>query len=233
MASAEIPVLLVEPDPLVREMLQAALRIHRANLAPVATDDPQQALRLARETEFRLIVSEAEVPTPEEGQRFFHRLAEALPETPILALTEGSRAALSVLIELDLAVVTKPLDMDHLLRRVDQLLEQRSVSRVRGIGLESLLQVLKAERKTCRIAVQCHGNRGRLGLQEGRLVHAETARASGIAALFETLGWREPVLRIVNGDTVERTIEIDLDSLLLRFCVESDHQRREAEGGRD
>jgi|CXWL01.1.fsa_nt_gi DNA-binding response OmpR family regulator len=238
MASAEIPILLVEPEPLVREMLQAALRLHRGHLAPVAAAGPQEALRLAAQAEFKLVVSEMEIPTPAEGHRLLRRLAEMLPGTPILALTEGSRAALSALIDLDVAVVTKPTDMDHLLRRVDELLDRQTGSFVRGISLEGLLQVLKAERKTCRVVVQGRDAGGllvdaRLGFIAGRLVHAETTVARGPAALFEALGWREPVLRIGAGDTEERTIEADLDSLLLRFCVEIDHRRHEAEGGWD
>ncbi|MDX1999372.1 MAG: response regulator [Thermoanaerobaculia bacterium] len=233
MPSDQIPVLLVEPDPLMREMLQATLRLHGGHFAPVAAGGVQEALFLAPQAAFRLVVCTLELPTAAEGGQLLRRLAEILPGAPLLALTEGSRGALSALIELDAAVVLKPLDIDHLLRRVDALLERQGDSHVRGISLEGLLQVLAVERKTCRLLVQGQGEQGpvaaRLGLVAGRLVHAETVRETGTAALFEALGWREPTLRILAGDTAERTIDGDLDSLLLRYCIEADHRRRESD----
>lgn len=238
MATTTIPVLIVEPDPLFREMLAAALRLHRRDLVAASAAGPFEALRMASQAEFQLVICEMEIPTPDEGHRLLLRLGEKLPGTPILALTEGSRAALSALIDLDVAVVTKPPDMDHILRRVDELLDRRTGSLVRGISLESLLQVLRAERKTCSVVVQARGPRGpvdaRLGVVAGRLVHAQTAQRRGVEALYEALEASQPLLRIRGEETSERSIDADLDGLLLRFCVEVDHQRRAAaEGTRD
>lgn len=231
MSSADIPILLVEPDPLVGEMLPAALRLHRKELRPVVVPDAATALQLAPTADFRLILCALELPAPEDGVALLAHLAELLPSTPRLVLTEGSRAALAALIDLEVAVVTRPPDMDHLLRRVDQLLDERGGSLVRGIRLEGLLQMLRGERTSCRILARARDGEGRLVLADGRLVHAETARAQGVEALFEILRWPEPLVRIVPGETAERTVEGDLEGLLLRFYVEADHRRREAEGG--
>lgn len=231
MPSTDVPVLLVEPDLLLSEMLQAALRLHRTGLDPMIARSPREALELAGQHEFQLVLSEVALPTPGDGQRLVRGLNELLPMTPILVLFDGPATALASLLDLDVTVVTKPPDMDHLLWRVDQLLERSGGSLVRGISLEGLLQMLEAERKTCRVVVSARGDEGRLWLVGGRLVHAETASASGVEALFETLSWATPVLRIVSGRATERTVEADLQSLLLQFCVEADHRRRDGDGG--
>lgn len=228
-----LPVLVVEPDPLIGEILAGALRLHRVPLEPTTAGGVAGALELAREADFRLIVCELELPTPGEGAQLIRRLGELLPGIPVLVLTSGSQAALAALLDLEVAVVTKPPDMDHLLRRVDQLLDLHGDSRVRGIRLEGLLQVLEAERKSCRIVVQARQGEAHLGLVTGRLVHAETARERGTTALFEALRWPDPVLRIRDGEPSERTIEAPLEGLLLRFYVESDHARHAAEGAAD
>lgn len=226
-----VPVLIVEEDPLLGEMLEAALRLHRPELVTAVATSLGEALELAGQREFRLVVSDLGRPAPLAAPDFVARLHRLLPATPVLVLTGGSKEALAALLELDVAVITKPLDMDHLLRRVDQLLERRGGSLVQGVSLESLLQLLEAEFKTCRVGVSAKAGEGWLWLIEGRLVHAEAASRRGVDALFAVLGWREPVLRIVNEVSPARSIDRDLRSLLLDYCVDLDHRTRDVQLG--
>lgn len=225
------PVLVIEPEPLLAEMLIASLRLHRAALNPRLAQSLEAGLAAARDHDFRLVVVDVGAASPGHGAPFLAELHHLRPLTPVLALAESSTAALSALLDFDVAVVTKPPDIDHLLRRVDQLLERRAGGLPREISLAGLLQMLELERKTCRITASSTAGEGRLWLTDGELAHAETAAARGVEALFQILGWEEPVLRIVGESSPERSVHRDLRGLLLRFCVEQDHRHRDLELG--
>lgn len=230
-ALAATPVLLVEGDPLLAEMLTATLKLHRGELEPRLATDFDTALKLAKEMELALILVDFGASVSSSGRDLLTALARLQPLAPVLALAEGSTEALTTLLDFDLTVVTKPPDIDHLLRRVDQLLERRAGSLLREIHLASLLQMLESERKTCRITASGRESEGRLWLEDGQLVHAESPSAEGVAALFEMLSWEEPVLRIHRQASPKHTVHRELRGLLLRFCVEQDHRQRDSEAG--
>jgi DNA-binding response OmpR family regulator len=235
-ADGRLTVLILEPDPLVGEMLGASVRLHRADLEIVLTTEPAQALQVAEQRELQLVLSEIALPSLLAGRALLAELRRRLPLTPLLVLTTPSSEALATVLELEVAVLTKPLDVDHLLRRVDALLARRHDSVVQGIGLESLLQLLELERKTCRLRVSSRRAEGELWLVGGRLVHGEAEDAVGPAALFAMLRWEQPLLRIDEApamppEPAKRTIDRDLQSLLLSFFVDEDHRRRDLERG--
>lgn len=230
-SAVHLPVLVVEPEPLLAEMLIATLRLQRAALQPQWVQSFEAGLAAAHERDFRLVVVDVGGASADQGPRFLTELYHLRPLTPVLVLAESSTAALSALLDFDVAVVTKPPDIDHLLRRIDQLLERRTGSLLREISLASLLQMLELERKTCRITASSEAGEGRLWLTDGQLAHAETAASRGVEALFQILGWEAPELRIVGESSPERSVHRDLRGLLLRYCVEQDHRRRDLELG--
>jgi|CXWL01.1.fsa_nt_gi DNA-binding response OmpR family regulator len=149
--AARIRLLLVEPDSFLRELLVASLGLHDRRLEITQADEPLGAYEAVLREDLDLIITEASFPGG-SSREYLPRLRRLASHLPILVLTAEANEALRASPDLD-AVVRKPPEMDHLLHRVDQLLDLQRTSVVRGFALESFVQVLETERKTCTLLV--------------------------------------------------------------------------------
>ncbi len=221
-------ILIVESDPLLREILGSGLALHNPRYRTVAVADPAAAYQALAAAELDLIVATLDQPLRTDQVRFLERVREVVPHVPVLLLSEVGPASLPGEAVYD-ALLPKPPDMDELLAQADRLLRRSRQSFVRGIGLASLLQVIHLERKSCTLTVTGGANRGRLGLQLGKLVHARAGQLAGREAFFAILGWPNPVMSIDDGyDEPAEPVNLEgqVEQLLLEFYVNEDHRRR-------
>jgi hypothetical protein len=227
-------VVLLDPEPLRRELVAQAIRLHDPSVAVLEVASSLDAVAIAQRRAVALfIVAESEASRLTRRSEELHR---ELPGVPIVGLLDGEAAG--PVAGLD-AVLGAPLDLDRILAVAGDLLEATESS-VRGLGLEAVLQLLQQERKTCRVLLEGSGGGwGVVHLRAGRLIHAETRELSGTAALFEMLGWSCDAIRVRERASIPRaSIHEDLTLLLLEHAVRRDHRRTgamadgvEAEGG--
>lgn len=225
-------ILIVESDPLLREILGSGLALHNPRYRTVAVADPAAAYQALAAAELDLILAALDQPRRIDQVRIFERLREVVPHVPVLMLSESGSGDVPDEAACD-AILPKPPDMDELLAQADRLLRRSRQSFVRGIGLASLLQVIHLERKTCTLTVTGGASRGRLGLRLGQLVHAKARTGeellAGREAFFAILGWPNPVMSIDDGcdERAEpANLEGQVEQLLLEFYVNEDHRRR-------
>jgi DNA-binding response OmpR family regulator len=218
-------ILIVETDPLLREILASGLHLHNRRYRATAVADPGEAYAALAAAEYDLVLAGLDLPLAPDLLRFLALLRQVLPYLPVLLMTEEAPGALSAAVSYD-ASLRRPPDMDELLAQVDRLLRRSRQSVVRGISLTSLLQVIQMDRKTCTLSVSGGGGHGLIGLREGEVVHAQTGRASGKEALFAILGWSSPVLTIEDRYDGPTTMHGGAQELLLEYYVREDHQRR-------
>lgn len=216
-------ILVVETDPLLREIVASGLQLHNRRYGATAVADPPSAYAALAATDYDLVLVGLDLPLPPDLLRFLGLLREVLSHVPVILMTEAAPGALSAAYDL---WVQRPPDMDELLAQVDRLLRRSRQSVVRGLSLSSLLQVIQMERKTCTLGVSGGGGYGQLGLRDGELVHAQAGRATGREALFTILGWPTPVLTIEDRCEAPTTLEGGVQQLLLEYYIEQDHQRR-------
>jgi DNA-binding response OmpR family regulator len=215
--------LVVDPDPLFQEMVESGLRLHDPSLAVLKADDPTSALALMQRCEVDAVLTELDFPERDgDGVDFLLGLKKSAPRMPVVVVTERRPEVLRQGLPAD-AVVSKPPDMDFLLRKVDQALHERRESVLRGISLESFLQVLAVERKTCTLTVNAGRELGRLYLQDGELIHAETENSLSKEAAFAMLSWPDYTIRITERCDATPTISDRLNAILLEWCVQKDH----------
>lgn len=216
-------ILLIDPDTLLQEMIESGLRLFHPGIEVLKAQNPEVALQLLNERKVEAIITELEFTgSTRPGRLFLEELAKALPQLPIIVLTDapfhefpGSlRAA---------AVLAKPPELDLLLRRVDQLVRENRESILRGISLESFLQVLEVERKTCTLTVTSQNQVGKLYVFEGKLIHAETNDHAAKAAAFAMLSWPDYSIKIVEKCDAQPTITERLNAILMEWCVNKDH----------
>jgi hypothetical protein len=217
-------VVLLDPEPLRRELVAQAIRLHDPSVAVLEVASGLDAVAIAQRRAVALFIV-AESGAAKLTKRS-EELRRELPGGPIVGLLDGEAAG--PVAGLD-AVLGAPLDLDRILAVAGDLLEATE-SFVRGLGLEAVLQLLQQERKTCRVLLESRGVWGVVHLRAGRLIHAETRELSGTAALFEMLGWSCDAIRVRERASIPRaSIHEDLTLLLLEHAVRRDH--REGRGG--
>lgn len=224
-AFSEAPgrILVVEADPLLREILAAGLELHNRRYRATAVAEVPAAYAALAAGEHDLVLLGLESPHREDLLRFLDVLREVFPSVPVLLVGEESGGAEASAYDVR---VRRPPDMDELLAHVDRLVRRSRQSVVRGISLASLLQVVELERKTFTLRVGQGERHGRIGLRDGELIHAQVGAVTGKEALFTILGWSSPVLSLEEGCEDPETLTGGVQQQLLEFYVREDHQRR-------
>jgi DNA-binding response OmpR family regulator len=216
-------ILLVDPDTFLQEMIESGLLLFNPGFRVLKADSPEVALRLLRRHKVEALITELEFAgSPRAGRDFLSELAVLAPQMPLLVLTElplteARRQAPSAV------CLSKPPDLDALLRRVHQLVQESRESILRGISLESFLQVLEVERKTCTLTVTSQHRVGRLYIHDGKLIHAETRDHASKAAAFAMLSWPDYSIKIIERCDATPTITERLNAILMEWCVNKDH----------
>jgi DNA-binding response OmpR family regulator len=216
-------ILLVEPDPFLREMIEAGFRLFNPAFSLVKAENPETALILLRRYKIEAVITELEFPeSRKRGVELLLELEEYSPQLPVIILTEASWKDFQGLVKA-YAFIAKPPDMDLLLRQVNQAVQENRESILRGISLESFLQVLEVERKTCTLTVTSHQLVGRMYIHEGKLIHAETDLFESKAAAFAMLSWPDYSIKIIERCDAKPTIAERLNAILMEWCVQRDH----------
>ena len=221
---ARVVILLVEPEPLVREMLAASLEIHDRRFRVIALGGADEAIAAARAERPALLVVDPELPGPRRQVDLISALRAASPGVPILGLTSKPQALFRAIPPLE-ALVEKPPDIDYLLRRVDDLVASHTGGVLRDVSLASLLQVLAADRKSCSIAVGSTVEAGKIWLSRGRPCHAVAGERSGREAFFHLLSCDNPLLRVRPDGAPAHSLDDTLQALLLEHSVLIDRRR--------
>lgn len=215
--------LLVDPDPLLQEMVETGLRLYNPALVVLKAESPEAAQELLRRHAVEVLITELEFPAgARRGIELLLDLEKQLPQLPVIVLTETPLDDLRDLLRAR-AFLAKPPDMDALLHKVNQLVQESRESILRGISLESFLQVLEVERKTCTLTITSGHRVGRLYIHDGILIHAETELFAAKAAAFAMLSWPDYSIKIVEKCDAKPTITDRLNAILMEYCVNKDH----------
>src|SRR2546422_9484287 len=231
-ALATVALLLVEDDDFVRLALTRAL-----NRTGVFTVTPAEhgarALELLAGQQVDAILTDLQMPVM-DGLTLLGDLLERGIRTPVAVMT-GQRITPELAERLHgygiAAAFPKPVALSPLTDELQRSLSPATVGRIMGITLFGFLQLLEVERKTGLIIVSSSGDEGRLYFARGRLVHGETRRLRGVAAVHEIVGWPDPKLEIFyKRASRERTIEDPLQHVLMEAARLLD-ERGQSVGG--
>ena len=216
-------ILIVDPDQFLQEMIEAGFRLYDPAFTILKAEDPEGALALLARHRVQLIITELHFPQAvKKGVEFLLALEDEAPHVPVIVLTEAHVEDFRDLTAAT-AIIPKPPDMDYLLSKVTKVLQESRESILRGISLESFLQVLEVEKKTCTLTVVSGPATGNLYISEGELIHAETSRFDSKAAVFAMLSWPDYSIKITEHCDAEPTITERLNAILMEWCVQKDH----------
>jgi CheY-like chemotaxis protein len=214
-------------------MIESGLSLSRPEWSVISTHHPAEALEvLAIYPKFDAIVTEVVFDrSAVVGRAFIQEAGQRFPEISILVMT--SRAPEEIR-GLDAAeYIAKPPDIDFLVSRVDRAIRRQSESVVRGISLQTFLQIMELEKKTGTVVVSHGGRVGEVYLRGGALIQARLEGKEGEDALFAMLSMPEQSFRVIDECDAERGISTSLTTLLMRWSVREDHERRDEAAPRE
>ena len=95
------------------------------------------------------------------------------------------------------------------------------------ISLEELIQTLYTANKTGILTIDNNGDKGKIFLKNGLVIHAMTKSLKGEQAFFRVMTWHEATFRFVPGEVnVDRTVTMNVHGLLLEAMKRIDDMRQ-------
>lgn len=95
------------------------------------------------------------------------------------------------------------------------------------ISLEELIQTLYTANKTGVLTIDNNGDKGKIFIKNGLVIHAMTKSLKGEQAFFRVMTWHDASFRFVPGEVnVERTVTMNVHGLLLEAMKRIDDMRQ-------
>jgi CheY-like chemotaxis protein/predicted regulator of Ras-like GTPase activity (Roadblock/LC7/MglB family) len=107
---------------------------------------------------------------------------------------------------------------------------------VNGISLQSFLQLINLESKTCTLTIKSQGKTGVIFVDKGDLMNAKTGKFEGSDAAKEIISWNNEDLHIDidnNCPETEKKIKYTIMSLLMEAARMADEKSAQAAGIKD
>ena len=182
--------------------------------------DGVQALEILRKEPVHVLVTDLNMPVM-DGFNLIARASRLYPQVPILVMTGlGESQHLNSPLQLGaVRILSKPPRLTLLMDAIKAAAQFEPAGMVRGIGLNSILQLLKWEKKTCTLTVKSEAGMGLLYLKQGEVVHAAFRDQEGLQAAYEVLTWDRPDIEFVDTCRVDPSMDIPLTELLMNAAM--------------
>ena len=228
-------------DPSESQESSMVLRLGNDGYDIEVLPDAKSAVKTIMNSEVDLVISEINLPET-DGLRFCRALREntATAHIPFLFLTaeEGERLATESLEAGADDFLKKPVDLELLALKIQRILASQSpnVSKkgVNGslteMNITDIIQSLTAGDKDVELTLDSMGEKGRIYIQQGEIVHALVGSAVGEEAFYKLMAWEEGNFQIVScSDFPPRTIQAGAMSLLMEGARLADEAGGEIE----
>ncbi len=216
--------LVVEDDRATQSLYRQGLKGLQGFRVLMASDGAQ-ALEILRTEPVNVLVTDLNMPVM-DGFNLIARASRLYPHVPIIVMTGlGESQHLNTPLQLGaVRILSKPPRLSQLMDeiRAASLFEPSGL--VRGIGLNSLLQLLNWESKSCTLTVKSEAGMGLLYLKKGEVAHAAYRNLEGLPAAYEILTWDRPDVEFVDTCRVEPTMDLPLTELLMNAAMITDHR---------
>jgi len=212
-------VLIAEDDLATQRLLERGLK-GLNGFKVVLVSNGQEALDHLEKHPVDVLVTDLQMPVM-DGYHLIGEVASRFPHIPILVVTGTSPedhcfrpVHLGALL-----IFAKPPRLTSLIEEIQAAVERPRDGEIRGLSLQSLLQVLTWERKDCTLIVRSKGGSGLLYVRDGHLIHGAIRDRQGLQAIYEILGWEDIHVELVNVCKVEASISTSLPEILLEAAV--------------
>jgi len=241
---ANVTVLLVDDNPMIREMLRQSL----ANICTVAiATDGADALLRCIENPPDLIVTDYTIPGL-DGRQLLEKLKSRVNTAKIPIIMVASRADITEKLKMVQDSVEdyieKPFFLKEATSRIKKVVDKITLekmareapgeSTLRGslaqMNIMDLLQSLEMGRKSCLLTISNNGEKCDMFFSEGQINHAVFGKTKGDAAVYKTMGWTNGSFQIdFTKSSSETTVTRSTQGLLMEGLRLLDESNRDAE----
>jgi len=219
---------------LVVEDDRSTLSLYRAGLKGlqgfkiIMAENGGQALEMLRLEPVHVLVTDLNMPVM-DGFNLIAKASRFYPQVPIIVMTGLDESQhLNTPLQLGaIRILTKPPRLTILMDAIRAAAQFEPAGMVRGIGLNSILQLLSWEKKSCTLTVKSEAGMGLLYLKNGEVVHAAYREEEGLPAAYQLLIWDRPDIEFVETCRVQPTIDLPLTELLMNAALITDHRSPE------
>jgi FixJ family two-component response regulator len=221
--------LVVDDDPDTCDLIRNGLSSYR-EFQVLSADSGQAAVEHLNSQEVSFVITELKLPVM-NGLKLLSHMRKFYPEIPVIVLTGYGTAEIEAqIIKLDtITYFEKPLDIGVLVDMISTALQDRVPGQISGISTAAFLQLMFNEQKTCTLSIQSEGRTGKLYLQKGELIDAETENRKALNAATYIIAWDKPVINIESScRKFEKKIQQSMMSILLDSARKKDDMKNEA-----
>jgi CheY-like chemotaxis protein len=223
---------------LVVEDDRSTLSLYRAGLKGLSgfkilmAENGGQALEILRHEPVHVLVTDLNMPVM-DGFNLIAKASRFYPQVPIIVMTGlDENQHLNTPLQLGaIRILTKPPRLTLLMDAIRTAAAFEPAGMIRGIGLNSILQLLNWEKKACTLTINSEAGMGLLYLKNGEVVHAAYKAEEGLPAAYQILTWDRPDIEFVDTCRVQPTIDLPLTELLMNAAMITDQRSLEFGNG--
>ena len=229
-------VLIVDDDRILRRLIANKLAKQGVPFSILLAENGKEAVTFLKRHPVSLVVTDLQMPEM-DGFALLAHLSAHYPDIPVVILTAYSTpdTKKKVLAGGAIGYMEKPLLVDDLAQKITRALERESEGGVlQTIPLETFVQLIEMEQKTCTIRVteKASGVQGVLFFRGGELFEARVADRKGEQAAYEIFSWEKVTLAIQDDCPLkEKRIQGGLQAILFDAMRRRDES--EANGAED
>lgn len=213
---------------------RATLNLYRAGLKGLAgfkflmATNGCEALDVLQQEPVSVLVTDLNMPVM-DGFNLIVKVSRLYPQIPIIVMTglDESQHLNTPLHMGAIRILSKPPRLTILMDAIRAAAQFEPAGMVRGIGLNSILQLLNWEKKSCTLTLKSEAGMGLLYLAKGEVVHAAYRAEEGLPAAYQILTWDRPDIEFVETCRVEPTVDLPLTELLMNATILTDQRNLE------
>jgi CheY-like chemotaxis protein len=224
-------VLIVDDEPLFRRSVRDLLASRRPALELLVAGDGREALEILSRREVDLVLTDVRMPEI-DGVALVGRLSARPRWIPVIVITAHGTPTLRdrVLGGGALRFLEKPLDVDELLRALDELLVD-GAGHLAGVTAAGVAQLVALEGKTCRLRLrpvrgEVHAS---LFFEAGTLVDAQYESLVGADAALQVLAWGSCVVDVGPLGQHRGSVHLPLHHLMIEAARLADEAGRDVD----
>lgn len=214
--------LIAEDERATQNLCRVGLR-GLAGFRILVASNGAEALEIMRQETVHVLVTDLNMPVM-DGFNLIALVTERYPQVPVLVITSMPESEhQNVPLHLGaLRILPKPVRLSLLMEEIRNVSQREPDGMVKGITLNSLLQLMEWERKDATMTIHWKDAVGLLYVKDGQLIHAAYREMEGVEAAYRILVWDRPHIEFMEICKVHRTIDLPLTEMLLNVAMLKD-----------
>lgn len=213
-------VLIVDDDQAWLRLIQIELEDYSDSFSVITAKDGNEAIDILKKEHISFVVTDLRMPGM-DGYDLLSQILRGYPDIPVYIITAFDMPKTKDVVFKSGAsgYLTKPFSAEELAEAVNHSLKKKAEGgSLHNVSLETFLQLIEMEQKTCTLHITDKKRRkgGVLFFKQGDIMNARIGNRQGKDAAYEILSWSNVSLSIEHDCVFQdKRIKGDLQAILL------------------